>query len=169
MGASDHQQLVLTSLKTKSSRLTPISISYRDYKKLEELAFLQDLNGVAFDKINFLLDEPNHAFIEFQDIFKAIVDCHAPLETKEIRGNQALFMNKELAKTIMMKSVLKNNFVRYKTKCNWIAYKKQTKLRNKIIKNYCSKETEKGVMTNKAFWKAIRPFLANKAHMIHMI
>ena len=75
-------------------------------------------------------------------------------------------MNKELAKTIMTRSRLKNNFVRHKTKSNWIAYKKQrnkfTKLRNNTIKNHFSKITENGIMFNKAFWKTIRPFPSNK-------
>ena len=48
--------------------------------------------------INLLLNDPNYAYIEFQDIFKAVVDRHAPLKTKEIRGNQARFINKELEK-----------------------------------------------------------------------
>ena len=65
-GVSDHQQLVLTSLKTKISRLKPISINYRDYKKFDELAFLQDLKGEPFNfNINFLLSDSNYAYIEF--------------------------------------------------------------------------------------------------------
>ena len=135
---------MLTSLKTKISRLKPISINYRDHKKFNELAFLQDLKGAPFNDINFLLNDPNHAYIKFQDIFKAVVDRHAALKTKEIRGNQAPFMNKKIAKNIMTRSQPKNNFVRNKTKSNWIAYKKQrnkcTKLRNIIIKNYFSKK-----------------------------
>ena len=66
----------------------------------------------------------------------------------------------------MTRSPLKNTFVRHKTKSNWIAYKEQrskcTELRNKSIKSYSSKKTEKGIMSNKAFWKTIRPFLSNK-------
>ena len=94
------------------------------------------------------------------------MDRNAPLKTKVIRGNQAPFINKELAKNIMTRSRPKNNFVRHKTKSNWIAYKKQgnkcIELRNKSIKNYFSKKTEKGIRSNKAFWKTIRPFLSNK-------
>ena len=104
------------------------------------------------NNINFLLNDSNYAYTEFQDIFKAVVDRHAPLKTKVIRGNQAPFMNRELAKSIMTRSRLKNNFVRHKTKSNWITYKKQrnkcTKLRDKSIKNYFSKKTEKGSMSN---------------------
>ena len=73
----------------------------------------------------------------------------------------------------MTRSRLKNNFVRHKTKSNWIAHKKQkkcTKLRIKSIKNYFSKKTKKGIMSNEAFRKTIRPFLSNKsAHDKHYI
>ena len=68
----------------------------------------------------------------------------------------------------MTRSRLKNNFIRHKTKSSWIAYKTQrnrcTKLRNKSIKNYFPKKTEKGpgIMSNKAFWKTIKLLLSNK-------
>ena len=76
-------------------------------------------------------------------------------------------MNKELAKNIMTRSRLKNNSVSHKTKSSWIAYKEQrnkcTLIEKQEYQNYFSKKTEKGIMSNKAFWKIIRPFLSNKS------
>ena len=95
-GLSDHHQLVFTSLKTKISRLKAISINYRDHKKFDELAFLQDLKGAPFNITNFLLNDPNYSYIEFQDIFKAVVDRHAPLKTKEIVEIRHLSWTKNL-------------------------------------------------------------------------
>ena len=44
--------------------------------------------------------------------------------------------------------------------------KKQTNLcvsiRRKSIKNYLNKFTDKGLESNKSFWKFIKPFLINK-------
>ena len=47
-----------------------------------------------------------------------------------------------------------------------MAYKKQrnfcVSLRRKCMKNYLKKLTEKGLTTNKSFWKFMKPFLTNK-------
>ena len=47
-----------------------------------------------------------------------------------------------------------------------MAYKKQrnfcVSLRRKCMKNYLKKLTEKGLTTNKSFWKFMKPFLINK-------
>ena len=43
----------------------------------------------------------------FSDIFRTILDHHAPLKTNRIRGNQAKFMRKELSKSIINRSAYK--------------------------------------------------------------
>ena len=46
----------------------------------------------------------------FSDTFKAIVNKHAPLKEKIVRGNNAAFMTKELRKAIMNRSRLKKKY-----------------------------------------------------------
>ena len=46
----------------------------------------------------------------FSDTFKAVVNKHATLEEKIVRGNNALFMTKELRKEIMNRSTLKKKY-----------------------------------------------------------
>ena len=52
------------------------------------------------------------------------------------------------------------------SKENKMAYKKQrnfcVSLRRKCMKNYLKKLREKGLTTNKSFWKFMKPFLTNK-------
>ena len=49
---------------------------------------------------------------------------------------------------------------------NILAYKKQrnicVSLRTKFLKKHLKSITEKGINTNKSFWKFIMPFLTNK-------
>ena len=75
-------------------------------------------------------------------------------------------MNKELAKAIMTTSHLKNIFIKDKNKQNWEAFAKQrnkcTKLRKNAIKFHVAKVTENGMMTNRCFWKTVKPFLNSK-------
>ena len=110
--------------------------------------------------------DPNKAYAEFCDTFKTILDKHAPLKSKVLRGHHACFITKELSKGIMTRSRLKNKFNRYRTKENWNAYKIQrnncVQLRKKAIKSYFEQNTKSGDVSNKLFWKTIRPFLSNK-------
>ena len=52
-----------------------------------------------------------------------------------------------------------------------MTYKKQrnfrVSLRRKCMKNYLKKITEKGLTTNKSFWKFVKPFLINKGFIGH--
>ena len=75
-------------------------------------------------------------------------------------------MNKELARAIMTTSHLKNIFIKDKNKQNWQAFAKQrnkcTKLRKNAIKFHFAKVTGNGMMTNRCFWKTVKPFLNSK-------
>ena len=87
---------------------------------------------------------------------------HAPLEKKFVRGNQALFMNRDFQKATYTRTRLKNKYWRDPSRENELAHKKQRNLRQKSITNYLYKFSHKGLETNKSFWKFIKPFLTNK-------
>lgn len=53
-------------------------------------------------------DDPCSKFI---DIFQEILDKHAPLNSKEVRGNQAPLMNKESSKVVRNKFRLKKRYL----------------------------------------------------------
>ena len=98
--------------------------------------------------------------------FLEVVNVHAPLKTKIVRGNDAPFVDKQLRKAIYTRARLKNKIHRNPSKENKMAYKKQINfcisLRRKCMKNYLKKLTEKDLTTNKCFWKFMKPFLTNK-------
>ena len=52
----------------------------------------------------------------FISIFRRVLDKHAPLITKKLRGNQAKFMTKELRKAIMDRSRLKNKDLKWSSR-----------------------------------------------------
>ena len=86
-------------------RLKLNKIQYRSYKNFNEQKFLRDLEN-TFHLCNDLIDE-NLAYERFKNMFKLVVDTHAPIKSKFIRGTHAPFMNKELSKAIMHRSKLK--------------------------------------------------------------
>ena len=104
--------------------------------------------------------------MEISENFLETIDKHDPLEKKFVRGNQAPFMNRDFQKAIYTRTRLKNKYWRDPSRENELAYKKQRNLcvsiRRKSITNYLSKFTDKGLETNKFFWKFIKPFLTNK-------
>ena len=164
-GLSDHHRMVLTVLRCHHVRLQPTTIHYRDYNQFSSDAFIADLQ-IEYESQPISYTDPNLAYNEFCNTFKAILDKHAPLKSKVIRGNQAPFMSKELSKRIMTRSRLKNNFNKHKTKENWKAYKIQRNkcvhLREKAIQSYFQQNTNSGNVNNKSFWKTIRPFINKK-------
>ena len=83
-----------------------------------------------------------------------------------MRRNHAPFVSKELGKAIYTKSRFRNGFLKNLDKINSKLYKQQrskcVSIRRKSIKHYFSDITSNGIITNKNFWKAIKPFLTNK-------
>ena len=101
-------------------------------------AFISDIKDANLGAIVSLSDDPNSVYSDFCAHFKSILDLHAPLKSKTLRGNQAPFMSKDLSKAIMTRSRLKKIFNRQKNKTNWKAYtlrrNKCVQLRKKAIK-----------------------------------
>ena len=74
----------------------------------------------------FLNFEPlkPYVLIWFVLVKKRVLDKHAPLKMKKLRGNQATFMTKELRKAIMDRSRFKNKYLKWPTRENFLVYKK---------------------------------------------
>ena len=68
----------------------------------------------------------------FSDVFRSVLDRHAPLKRKIIRGNQAPFMTKQLSKVIMNRSKLRNRNIKWSSRENFLDYKKATKKKHAI-------------------------------------
>ena len=49
----------------------------------------------------------------FLDIFKEILNKHAPMKQKYLRANQGRFMTKNLHKAMIKRSRLRNTFLKY--------------------------------------------------------
>ena len=86
--------------------MKPKAIYYRNYKKINEQKFLEDVKNTNC----FNSDDPNESYELITDLFSKIVNKHAPLKKKFLRGNQAPFINKELRKAIYDRSRSRNRF-----------------------------------------------------------
>ena len=82
-GSSDYHKLISTFFKLQFSKARPKVINYKNFDKNN---FLNDLNNinVRLDKEN-----PNQCYNLLTNSFLEVVNKHASLEKKIIRGNQA--------------------------------------------------------------------------------
>ena len=105
-------------------------------------------------------------FSTFTEVFRSVLDKHAPLKTKKVRGNQGPFMTKELSKAIMTRSRITNNYPKWPSRENFLAMKRAKNTCNNLAKStkkeYFKKVTQKGFANNKVFWNTVKPFLTNK-------
>ena len=116
---------------------------------------------------------PNENYQHLTENFISVVEKHAPLKKKITRGNQAPFVKRELRKAIYTRSRLRNKYWKNPTPENELRYKQQknkcVSLRKKSMKVYLNKSAADGIVTNKSFWKFIKPFLKNKSYDIMLI
>ena len=98
-------------MKTHFPRLKPNIVNYRDYKGFVNDYFrselLQEINSSDSDLINFK---------DLQYTLQRALDKHAPLKKRYVRANQQNFMDKELNQAIMVRSKLRNKYLKSKSK-----------------------------------------------------
>ena len=123
-GLSGCHKMVITVLKGFFHNKAPRLIKYRDYKKLNQNQFKNELK----EKLNL----PNKSILnyeKFQEIFMNLLNKHAPMKEKAVRANNAAFMNKTLSKAVMTRSRLQNKYLKFPSKESEVNYKK--------YRNYC--------------------------------
>ena len=78
-------------------------------------------------------------------------------------------MTKEFRKAISNRSRLKNKFRKIPSEENEKVYEKQRNkcvpIRKESIRNYFNKLANGNIVTNRNFWKIIKPFLSNKGYL----
>ena len=122
-GLSDFHKLISTFLRSQFCRLKPKKIYYRNFKNFNEKNFLEEVKNTDF---RFNSDDPNENYELITNVFSNIVEKHAPLKKKFLRGNQAPLMTKEFRKAIYNRSKLRNKkFCKIPSEENEKSYKKQ--------------------------------------------
>ena len=165
-GLKDFHKMVTTCFKNTYERLRPINIQYWSYKNFDRDTFLSDLQAVPFEEAHSL-ENRELAYEKFKMLYSEVVEKHAPIKHKVLRGNQAPFITRDLSKQIMaIRSRPRNKFNKHKTTENWKAYKFQrnkciSMRRNNIRKHFFTLSSDTGAPTKK-FWDSVKPFLNDK-------
>ena len=69
------------------------------------------------------------------EIFNDIINHHVPLKQKQVRGNHAPFLTKDLSKAIMNKSKAKNKYLNWPSREDFISYKRTKNKSNSLTNN----------------------------------
>ena len=153
-GSSDHHLMIYGFFKSKLTKLPPLQISYRNYKKFTQEKFENELS-------RNLSEENDIDYDRFQHIFETTLNSHAPKKKKFIRGNSKPHFNQKLRKEIMKRSHLKNVANKSGDVKDKIAYKKQ---RNLVVK---LNREQKKLFFNKidtenpkqSLWNVCKPYM----------
>ena len=160
-GISDFHKMTVNVLNTSFKKAPPKIILYRDYRYFSRRNFRQNLE--YFYTLNDICNLSND---DFAYVLMHILDIHAPIKRKYIRINQGTFITKSIRKEIMLRSRLRNRFLRDKTALRKKLYNKQRNLCTYLIKkakqDYYSKLRPSCVSNNKRFWKNVKPLFSDK-------
>ena len=161
-GLSNFHKLTLAVLKTYFPRLKTNIVNYRDFKSFVNDHFQSELLQEFNSSDSYLTN-----FKGLQYTLQWALDKHAPLKTRYVRANQQNFMDKELSQAIMVRSKLRNKYLKSKFEIDKQRYNKQ---RNRCVKllrhkkqNYYQSLDIGKVTHNKTFWKTINPLFSNKS------
>ena len=102
-GLSDYHSLVITFMKFHLPRIKPKIIKYRSYKNFDAENVFLDVKLANFGAP----DDPDQAYNDLVCTFRKLVDKHAPLKTKGLRGNDAPFMTRELKENLYQNEATK--------------------------------------------------------------
>ena len=155
--------MVVTAMKTTYRKLEPRIVYYRDFKHFCNNSFKESLQKAISQNLGVGCDE---IYESFASSCNTTLDNHVPLKKKYVRGNHSPFMNKSLSKPIMVRTRLRNIFLKNRSEENKINYNKQRNLcvtlLRKSKREYYQNLSVENVCDNKNFWKVVKPLLSNK-------
>ena len=147
-------------MKVKFTQASPKYVHYRIYKNFNEQDFKLELRG----KLEVDVVDANYE--TFHNVYLNVLNKHAPIKTKVIRGNQAPYITKAYRKAVMKRSEIKTKYFKKSTLENFNKFRKQknfcSRLYKKERKKFLDKLDIRLATDNKKFWATVKPFLNHK-------
>ena len=112
-------------MKAKFTKALPKYVHCHNYKNFNEQDFKLELRG----KLEVDVVDANYE--TFHNVYLNVLNKHAPIKTKVIRGNQAPYITKAYRKAVMKRSKLKTKYLKNSTLENFKKVRQQ--------KNFCSR------------------------------
>ena len=164
-GLSDFHNMVCFATKLHTRIKQKQRLTYRSYKNFNEKKYHEDLSYTPFH-VSDIFDTVEDQYWFCQQMFKNVIDDHAPIKHRIVKHNQAPYMNSELRKAINVRNMLRRRYDKCKNKHNWENYKLQRnnvcKLRKSSKNQYLREKCNQNVNI-KDFWQTITPMISNKS------
>ena len=155
-GLSNFHKLVATLLRSKFESLPSKIFSYRTYKQFTEGKFkdlfLSYLNELEMSELSVDV---------FKMTFLNAVNSFAPAKEKY----HSKFVNKELSKAMMLRTTLRNKFLKQKTTARSTYNKRRNicvSILRKAKRSYFENQDIKNLSDNRKFWGTVKPLYSNK-------
>ena len=164
---SDFHKLIVTVLKVKHKKVSTKITQCRGYKNFDSTRF--------FEKLQVRLTHLDMNSLDFGSLKKCFIELLnkvAPLKTKFLRANHSKFVTKDVSKAIMLRTKLRNQFLKKRTLQARTKYNKQRNICVSLVKkakqNYYENLDLKDINDNKKFWATVKPqqktFKVNRKH-----
>ena len=166
-GISDFHKLTFTVMKMNFPKKKTIVIRYRSYKKLNNQIFQTELYNELRANRDII------SYYQFHKIFMELLDRHIPPKKRYIRANSAPYMNNVLNHAVMLRTRLRNKYLRNKNEASKKAYNRQrnycVSLFRKERRKYYENLNVKCITDNKKFWRTVKPFFSDKKSPVSSI
>ena len=164
VGISDFHSLVCIAMRHHRPKPEKRTLTYRSYKNFSESAYVQDLSTTPFHIVS-MFDDVDDQIWAHEMLLNDVINDHAPLKTKVVRGKHCPYMHNELRKAINVKGMLHRRYLLHRTRVSWENYRRQrnkiTKMKRQAIQEYFHKHCDQPKNPN--FWNVIRPFMGSGA------
>ena len=90
----------------------PSTITCRSYKKFDNKKFIENLNAKRITRSNYLEKDRIDAF---SAICCEVLNKYAPQKQRYLRGNHKPFINVKISKAIMVRSRMRNRFLKHRS------------------------------------------------------
>ena len=115
-------------MKANFTKALPKYVHYHNYKNFNEQRFKLELRG----KLEVDVVDANYE--TFHNVYLNVLNKHAPIKTKVIRGNQAPYITKAYRKAVMRRSELKTKYLKNSTLENFNKFRKQKNICSRLYK-----------------------------------
>ena len=144
---SDHY-LIYGVRKFPSLKATAQIIEFRDFKNLNERAFLDDIRSLDALNLNQCASV-NEMWTIWKENFMNICDKHAPIKRRKIRNKSNPWITKQLLLEKRHKNYLKQKACKTDNLNDWVNYKHTRNNYNKLMKNTIKSHFSNDIQNNK--------------------
>ena len=130
-GCSDFHNLIAVASRMYAPEMPTRKITYRSMKRFSDESFLEHIESVPFH-VSETFDDIDDIHWAQNNLLMSVINHHAPLKTKYVKGKNLPYMNSELRKAINQRNMWRNRH--FKNRQCTATRKKYTTLRNRVVK-----------------------------------